>query len=184
MSRLPLGVSAVFGAALIGASILVSSTACGAVAETLIEPKILIVDSSLPKAAGDAEILAARRYDTFWNTGDPALAELALSKDFVDETPPPGRAQGPQGPLAASRTFRGGARPHLHGRAIVAGDRVVTHLRMKRHFTGTFQGRHGNGENVDFISTDIYRVADGRIAANWHIEDNLTFLKQLGVVKR
>ena len=51
------------------------------------------------------------------------------------------------------------------------------------HFTGTFQGRHGSGQKVDFISTDIYRVVDGRIVANWHIEDNLTLLKQLGAVK-
>ena len=35
---------------------------------------------------------------------------------------------------------------------------------------------------MDFIATDIYRVAGGRIAENWHIEDNLTLLTQLGVV--
>lgn len=156
-----------------------------AAAETLVAPKLLIVDSSLPKATRDAEVLAGRRYDTFWNTGDPAFAKLALSKDFVDETPPPGREQGPNGPLAASRVFRT-AVPDLTctvEQMIVSGDRVVTHLRMQGHFTGTFQGRHGNGETVNFIATDIYRVADGRIAANWHIEDNLTLLEQLGAVK-
>jgi len=37
---------------------------------------------------------------------------------------------------------------------------------------------------VNFIATDIYRIADGRIAENWHLEDNLTFLQQIGVVVR
>jgi predicted ester cyclase len=64
----------------------------------------------------------------------------------------------------------------------VAGDRVVAHLHFRGHFSGRFAGRQGRGQPVDFIATDIYRVADGRIAENWHIEDNLTLLTQLGVV--
>ena len=30
---------------------------------------------------------------------------------------------------------------------------------------------------------DLYRVKDGRIVENWHLEDNLTLLKQLGAIK-
>jgi hypothetical protein len=32
----------------------------------------------------------ARRYATFWNTGDEALAREALADNFVDKTPPEG----------------------------------------------------------------------------------------------
>jgi predicted ester cyclase len=48
---------------------------------------------------------------------------------------------------------------------------------------GHVQGRAGRGQPVDFIATDIYRVERGRIAEDWHIEDNLTLLTQFGVVK-
>lgn len=48
----------------------------------------------------------------------------------------------------------------------------------------TFEGLKGQGQAVNFIATDIYRIADGRIAENWHLEDNLTFLQQIGFVKR
>jgi predicted ester cyclase len=65
---------------------------------------------------------------------------------------------------------------------IVAGDRAVIHLHFSGHFTGTFKGSQGKGQTVDFIATDIYRIADGKIAENWHLEDNLTFLMQIGVV--
>jgi hypothetical protein len=40
----------------------------------LLEPHDLIVDHSLPKEEANTQIIAARRYDTFWNTGDETLA--------------------------------------------------------------------------------------------------------------
>src|SRR2546422_959378 len=73
-----------------------------AAATELVQPHSLIVDGSLPKAQVDAQILAARRYDTFWSTGDEALARAALAHDFTDRTLPAGRPQGLAGPLAAS----------------------------------------------------------------------------------
>ena len=39
-------------------------------------------------------------------------------------------------------------------------------------------------ELIDFIATDIYRIANGRVAENWHLEDNLTLLQQLGLVAK
>lgn len=150
----------------------------------LVAPKVVIPDHSLPKATASANALAARRYDTFWNTGDEALARQALSPQFQDRTLPPGRVQGVEGPLQASRVFRQ-AVPDLHcdvEQMLLAGDRVVAHLHFTGHFTGTFKGVQGKGQTVDFIATDIYRVVDGKIVENWHLEDNLTLLSQLGIV--
>ena len=152
---------------------------------SLVKPKTLVVDASLSKAVASANELAARRYDTFWNTGDESLARAALSPQFVDRTPPPGRVQGPEGPLQASKGFRQ-AVPDLTcavEQMLVVGDRVVSHLHFAGHFTGSFNGTQGKGQAIDFIATDIYRVVDGRIVENWHLEDNLTLLKQLGAIK-
>jgi uncharacterized membrane protein YphA (DoxX/SURF4 family)/predicted ester cyclase len=65
---------------------------------------------------------------------------------------------------------------------LLDGDRIVSHLRFTGHFTGSFMGHKGNGQPVDFIATDIVRVRHGRITDNWHLEDNLTFVQQIGVV--
>ena len=154
--------------------------------DKLVEPQHITVDHSLPKAQLAAQILAARRYDTFWNTGDESLARAALAPDFMDRTLPPGRAQGVDGPIGASKFVRA-AVPDMTAdieQMVVAGDRVVVHLHFHGHFTGQFKGVQGQGQNVDFIATDIYRIADGRIAENWHLEDNLTFLQELGVVAK
>ncbi|TDA44198.1 ester cyclase [Burkholderia pyrrocinia] len=152
-------------------------------AADLAAPLHLTVAAGLPAAQATDQILAARRYATFWDTGDETLARAALAADFTDRTLPAGRAQGLPGPLAASRTMRA-AIPDLHceiEQMIVAGDRVVVHLRFRGHFTAVFGNTTGHGQAVDFIATDIYRIAAGRIAENWHIEDNLTLMRQLGV---
>jgi predicted ester cyclase len=151
----------------------------------LVQPRTMILDQSLSKVQMDAQVLAARRYDTFWNTGNEALARAALAPDFTDRTLPPGRSQGLAGPLAASKTVRA-AIPDINcdvEQMIVAGDRVVVHLRFRGHFTGPFKDMRGHGQAIDFIATDIYRVANGQITDNWHLEDNLTFLQQLGLIK-
>lgn len=174
--------SAALGAAFLAAAI----PAAAHTDDHLVQPKTLIIDKSLPKKQADAQIRAARTYDTFWTTGDEAQAHAALAADFTDRTLPPGRPQGIAGPIAASKVFHA-AVPDVQAsveQMIVAGDRVVTHLHFTGHFTGTFNGVQGKGQPVDFIATDIYRVRDGKITDNWHLEDNLTFLQQLGVVAK
>ncbi|MGY2237761.1 ester cyclase [Pseudomonas gingeri] len=150
----------------------------------LVRPGVLAADKSLPAAQLKLAQTAALRYDTFWHTGDEALARAALADNFVDHTLPAGRQQGPEGPLQASRTFRA-AVPDLTCEVvqmIVAGDRVSAQLRFRGHFTGTFGERKGSGQVVDFIAFDIYQIENGKIAADWHLEDNLTLMKQLGAL--
>ncbi|EIC86226.1 ester cyclase [Serratia sp. M24T3] len=174
---------ATFPAAAIGAT---GSNLSAQGQDNLVRPDTLIVDSGLSKQQAREQILAARRYDTFWTTGDQALARSALASDFMDRTLPPGRPQGVEGPLIASKGFRA-AVPDLHcevEQMMVVGNRVVSHLRFSGHFTGIFNGVKGKGQSVNFIATDIYRINNGKIVENWHLEDNLTFLQQVGLVAK
>lgn len=150
----------------------------------------LPMPARLSGAHADAKVvLAARRYAAFWQSGDPALARLALADDFMDRTLPAGRPQGLAGPLQASQLFHA-AVPDLQVAIedmLVAGSRVTLRLHFTGHFTGVFptpQGPlQGQGQAIDFQAFDLYQVnAQGRISANWHLEDNLTLLRQLGVL--
>jgi predicted ester cyclase len=184
IARRALLVATAAAVGLAGTSSASAANAAGATNDAdLPVPAHLAVDT--PSAQSDAVVLTARRYAAFWNTGDEAWATLALSPDFVDRTLPDGRPQGPQGPLTASKGFRA-AVPDLHAQIddlVVAGDRASVHLHFHGHFTGQFQNLKGNGQTVDFQAFDLYRVKDGRIVENWHLEDNLTLLKQLGAIK-
>jgi predicted ester cyclase len=51
------------------------------------------------------------------------------------------------------------------------------------HFTGRLKDLNGDGREISFRAVDIYRVQDGQISDNWHLEDNLSLMQQLGAVK-
>ncbi|MGH6616459.1 ester cyclase [Sphingomonas sp.] len=145
----------------------------------------LVVVTSMPAAQRDAAIDATNAFYQFWNTGDEALLKAAIAPDFTDHTLPPGRPQGPQGPAFASKRFRA-AVPDLSvevRKMVVAGDYVTVHMEFTGHFTGSFGQVKGKGQAIDFIATDLIKVSNGRITDNWHIEDNLTLLSQMGVAK-
>jgi predicted ester cyclase len=125
----------------------------------------------------------AKQFYEFWNTGDEQSLKQAIALTFTDHTLPPGRPQGPDGPAFASRQFRA-AVPDLSlaiRKMIVAGDDVTVHMVFSGHFSGTFGKTKGTGQPIEFIATDLLKVTSGKVTDNWHIEDNLTLLKQMGV---
>lgn len=145
----------------------------------------LVVAAAIPDAQRDATMNAVRAFYDFWNTGDEALLQEAIAPNFTDHTLPPGRPQGPDGPAFASRRFRA-AVPDLKvtvEKMIVAGDYVTVHMSFTGHFTGKFGQMQGKGQPVPFIATDLVKIENGRITDNWHIEDNLTLLQEMGVAK-
>jgi predicted ester cyclase len=145
----------------------------------------IVVATSIPESQRDATVKAARAFYEFWNTGDEADLKRAIAPTFTDHTLPSGRPQGPEGPAFASHQFRA-AVPDLAVRVakmIVAGDYVTVHMKFTGHFTGKLGQTPGKGQPIEFIATDLVKVENGRITDNWHIEDNLTLLQQMGVAK-
>ena len=162
----------------------VASTAVASAEESLPTPRSIIVTAEHEQAAQPV-ILAARRYAAFWNTGEARYAEAALAQNFVDRTLPLGRPQDLKGVLEASKNFRA-AIPDLRAEIeelLVVNDRAVVRYTFMGHFTGTFKDVKGDGRAISFRAVDIYRVQDGKISDNWHLEDNLSLMQQLGVIK-
>jgi len=164
--------------------IVVFATAAVASAEELLPTPRSIILSAGQEQAAQPVILAARRYAAFWNTGEER-AEAALAQNFVDRTPPSGRPQGLKGVLEASKNFRA-AIPDLRAEIeelLVVNDRAVVRYTFTGHFSGSFKDLKGDGREISFRAVDIYRVQNGQISDNWHLEDNLSLMQQLGVVK-
>jgi predicted ester cyclase len=65
---------------------------------------------------------------------------------------------------------------------LVVGDKVTAHLTFTGTHKGEFMGSKPTGKPVKFIATDILHMKDGKIVEDWHLEDNLTLMQQLGVV--
>lgn len=128
----------------------------------------------------------AQQLYTFWNSGDTRYLDTAVSPGFRDNTLPSGRPQGPAGPIAASSTFRA-AVPDLTCEVAdlyVTGDTFTARLVFAGTFTGTYNGVRGAGQPIRFGAIDIQHVGgEGKIIEDWHLEDNLTFLQQSGLVR-
>lgn len=59
-------------------------------------------------------------------------------------------------------------------------DKVAFRLTFAGTHLGEFQGRPPTGKKVEFQSTGIVRIVDGKIAEAWEDGDNLRFLQQFG----
>jgi predicted ester cyclase len=150
-----------------------------------VEIRDLVIANRIPDAQRKADLKAIRAFYNFWNTGDEELLKQAIADNFTDHTLPPGRPQGPKGPAFASRNFRA-AVPDLKvalEKVVVAGDYATVHMNFTGHFTGTFGQTHGSSQPIAFIATDLVKITKGRITDNWHIEDNLTLLTEMGIAK-
>ncbi|MGW7586321.1 ester cyclase [Kitasatospora sp. NPDC054768] len=149
----------------------------------LVQPKALTADRSIGARRAAQEVHLAQQLYTFWNTGQQRYLDAAISPQFRDNTLPPGRPQGPAGPAFASTNFRA-AVPDLTcelSDLLISGDRITARLVFRGHFTGTFDGVRGQGQNIEFNAIDIQHVGTDQITEDWHIEDNATLLAQLGV---
>ncbi|HKC51411.1 MAG TPA: ester cyclase [Myxococcota bacterium] len=145
----------------------------------------VVIARQIPRAQRDATLKAVRAFYDFWNSGDEALLKGAIAPTFTDHTLPAGRPQGPEGPVFASRHFRA-AVPDLEvtvEKLIVTGDYVTVHVRFTGHFAGKLGETQGEDQAIAFIATDLLKVENGRITDDWHIEDDLTLLQQMGVAE-
>ena len=118
------------------------------------------------------------------NRKDFAVYDELTAEDFVNLSAPPGVGAD----KAGGRAYLGamlGAFPDAHfaiDDMIAEGDRVAT----KKTFTGTHTAAFGEipatGRPVTLQYVDILRLRDGRIVEHWLSMDQLSFLRQLGVL--
>ena len=153
-------------------------------AAELVKPVELTVDQSLREDRARHMVRIAQLLYTFWNTEDEQFLHRAVETSFVDNTLPLDRPQGPSGAAAASAAFRTGV-PDLTcelSDLLVVGDKLAVRLRLGGHFTGQLNGINGQGQEIDFVAFDIEHVGARKIVEDWHLEDNLTFLRQAELV--
>ena len=66
---------------------------------------------------------------------------------------------------------------------IAEGDKVWTRVKITGTHTGEFRGITPTGKTITQKCVWIDRIADGKFVESWSIDDNLDFLKQLGVIE-
>jgi steroid delta-isomerase-like uncharacterized protein len=141
----------------------------------------LAVSSQRP----DGQTLARRYFEEVWNQGKVDVLDELLGPDYINHTPSTGRP--PAGPaglkpivLAIRRAF-----PDLHytiEEVIVSADHVVIRTTMTGTHEGDLFGIAPTQRKVKVMQIQIERIRDGRIVEHWRVTDELSLMRQLGVI--
>jgi steroid delta-isomerase-like uncharacterized protein len=121
-----------------------------------------------------------------WNTGDLASIERVYARDFLAHWPPSSEVperRGSEGIRFGVERIRT-AFPDWHEEVLDvfgAGDRVASRYVSSGTHKGTFWGIEPTGRRIEIQEMSIFRIADGRIAEQWCMFDDLARLRQLRV---
>ena len=125
-------------------------------------------------------------FNEAWNKGNVSVLDTLLSEDYQNHTPStPNPPQGPKGLKPIIGAIRS-AFPDLHYEIkdlIATPDRVVARVVMTGTHTGPLFGIPPTGKRIEVNQINIEAIENGRIKNHWRVTDELTLMKQLGVVK-
>jgi steroid delta-isomerase-like uncharacterized protein len=135
-------------------------------------------------SAEENKAVVRRVFEEAINQRRLAVIDELLSPDIVIHTPVPGVGNG----LESFRQLIGGflsAFPdqgvELHD-LVAEGDRVaVRHTHYGSH-GGDFMGMPPTGRQFRVDGIEMFRIADGKVAEFWHMDDFLGLMQQLGAI--
>ena len=144
----------------------------------------------------DNKALVRRAFEEVFNKGNVAAVDRLFAPNFVVHLDYPTNVPVPaeyQQSLEDLKQFISQFRttfPDFHETVelqVVEGDMVVTRLTARGTHTGeyrglTYKGIPPTGKQVTWTETQIFRIADGKIAEQWSNEDDLGRLQQVGAL--
>lgn len=125
--------------------------------------------------------VAFRELELF-DTGDVEGANEVFSSDVIDHNPADSEVSGFDGMTSLITTVRDGFTDTQHRilfHAELPGGWVVVHWRMTATHTGDAFGFAGTGTPVALNGCDIMRIAGGKVAEIYHVEQMLQLTQQL-----
>lgn len=129
--------------------------------------------------------IVRRWREEIWGKGNVNIIDELHAPDFV------GHYSGvPGGPIRGREALKQFFTTYLAAFKIqvtteflfAEGDKVAVHDINQVKHTGPFQGLPPTGKELTLSSTDIYRIADGRIAEQWFESDFTGGMLKLGVL--
>lgn len=134
----------------------------------------------------EQKISVIRRYfEELFNAGRVELVPELLHPDYVNHSPgSPELPRGPEGVALVVGALREGM-PDLHytiDDLVVGDDAVAVRTTLTGTHTGDLFGISPTGRAVRVSQMTFERFRDGRIVAHHRLTDDLSLLRQLGVL--
>ncbi|MDX2205982.1 MAG: ester cyclase [Hyphomicrobiaceae bacterium] len=125
--------------------------------------------------------LVRRFYDPFV-TGNVDLYDEILTEDWVEHPPAaPGQAPGRAGYKPVVQHVRT-MMPDITfaiGALVAEGDLVVARSTLSATYSTNAFGFPATGKRFSILTMDMHRIAGGRIAETWHVEDWQDMMRQV-----
>lgn len=134
----------------------------------------------------DGNGLLQRFYKEIIEGGNLTLIDELATDDYVDhEEALPGQPPGKDGVryfVEAIRTAFPDIKVKTIEASVADGTMEACHVILTGTHRGEMAGMAATGKSVEFGTTDIIRVADGKVAEHWGTTDNLGLMQQIGAV--
>lgn len=121
-----------------------------------------------------------RRVEEIWNQGKLATIDELIAANLISNGQPIGREGFRQFVTAVRAAF-----PDIHFTvedSLAEGDKVAIRYTGRGTHQGAFAGIPATGKSVQFSGIDIFRIANGQMAEEWLMYDQLGLLQQIGAI--
>jgi steroid delta-isomerase-like uncharacterized protein len=125
-----------------------------------------------------------RYWDGKWNKRLPSTLDELQTPDVVYHSP----SMNMNGVEEYKQVY-GSYRAALHDTEVVIeemiaeGDKVMTRIRLSGVHGGALGDIPASGNKFSCIDYTVFRLVDGKIAEEWELLDEHTFIQQLGATK-
>jgi steroid delta-isomerase-like uncharacterized protein len=131
---------------------------------------------------GQNKEIAHYFFDQLWNHANLSVIEEYVAPDFIEHFP--GMENGREGFRKTAKLFLN-AFPDLQltiHDEVAEGDRVVHRWTWRATHSGELFGIPATGKLVEFDGMIMVRMANGQLVERWSRIDEVTLLRQLGVI--
>jgi predicted ester cyclase len=147
---------------------------------------VLLTSWAGPAMAGREQernkMVARKVFTDVLERGDLEVGRAIHTPDFIAHAG--SRTTGLEADLASARgwhdAFPGGSM--TIGKLVAEGDLVAVFWNGRGTNTGAGNGLPATGRKVDVTGMTVFRFVRGRIAEEWNVTDQLTLLRQLGLL--
>ena len=112
------------------------------------------------------------------------MLDSIVAKDVISHNLLPGLPPGLEGGKMAHHVFQASS-PDSKTRTdhlVAEGDMVVEWYTATGTNTGPFMGMPPTGKPWEISSVVLYRIAGGKIVETWGLNDQFTFMQQIGMI--
>jgi predicted ester cyclase len=144
----------------------------------------MVADSEGTGVEGELKAKARSIWEEIFPAGDAVGLRDLIALDSIEHGARPGEPQGLDGAIQTMHWLGqvfSDQRWEIH-RVIGEGDTVVVHATHHARQTGELMGIPPTGRQVAYDYVHIVRFRDGKVVEHWGVRDDLTLMRQLGVL--